>query len=54
MKWLVIFSLFLMWLAGIIFRVNEGGTIHLLIIAATVILVFDLLKKRRNDIIKTD
>ncbi len=54
MKWMFIISLFLLWLAGIIFKIDEGGTIHILIILATIILVHDLLKKGRSNIIKLD
>jgi len=54
MKWIFIISLFLLWLAGIIFKVDEGGSIHFLIILATVLLVHDLLKKGKSNIIKID
>ncbi len=54
MKWILIISLFLLWLAGIILRINEGGAIHILIITATAILVYDLLKKGKSNIIKID
>ena len=54
MKWILIISLFLLWLAGIILRVDEGGAIHILIIAATALLVYDLLKKGKSNIIKID
>jgi hypothetical protein len=55
MKWLIIISLFILWLAGIIFKIDEGGLLlNSLIIAATILLVFDLFKNKRRNIIKSD
>ena len=47
MLWTIIAILFLLWLAGLVAHVG-GGLIHLLLVLALVVFVFNLLTGRRT------
>jgi Family of unknown function (DUF5670) len=47
MLWTVIVVLFILWLLGFSFHVG-GGLIHLLLVIAVVVLVYNLLTGRRG------
>ncbi|MCK6259290.1 lmo0937 family membrane protein [Fictibacillus sp. WQ 8-8] len=47
MIWTIIGILIVLWLLGLIFKI-AGGIIHILLIAAIVIIVFKLIKGRRS------
>ncbi|MDN4071507.1 MULTISPECIES: lmo0937 family membrane protein [Fictibacillus] len=47
MIWTIIGILIVLWLLGLIFKI-AGGIIHILLIAAVVVLVFKLIKGRRS------
>lgn len=47
MLWTIIVVLFVLWLLGFSFHIG-GGLIHLLIVIALVLLVFNLLTGRRS------
>jgi hypothetical protein len=43
----IVVILFILWLAGLVGGLAFGGLIHLLLVLALVIFVFDLLQRRR-------
>lgn len=45
--WLIIVILILLWLGGFAFHIG-GGLIHLLLVIAVIVLVFQLLTGRRS------
>ena len=47
MLWTIIVILFILWLLGFSFNI-AGGLIHILIVVALVLLVFNLLSGRRS------
>jgi len=47
MLWTIIVILFILWLLGFSFQIG-GGLIHLLLVIAVVILIFNLLSGRRG------
>ena len=47
MLWTIIVILFILWLLGFSFHI-AGGLIHILIVVALVLLVFNLLSGRRS------
>jgi len=47
MLWTIIAILFLLWLAGLVAHVG-GGLIHLLLVLALIVFVFNLLTGRRT------
>lgn len=47
MLWTIIAVLFVLWLLGMVFSVG-GGLIHVLLVAAVVIFLFNLLTGRRT------
>ncbi len=49
MLWTVIFFLFLLWLAGIIFKLSMGGMLHIVLIVAVILLVFNLLRSAKTE-----
>jgi hypothetical protein len=47
MLWTIIVILFILWLLGFGFHVG-GGLIHLILIIAVIVLIFNLISGRRN------
>jgi len=47
MLWTIIVILFILWLLGFSFSIG-GGLIHILIVIALILLVFNLLSGRRS------
>jgi hypothetical protein len=47
MLWIVFFTLFVLWLLGLFLDV-AGGLVHLLLIAAVIILLINLFSGRRS------
>ena len=47
MLWTIIVILFILWLLGFGFHVG-GGLIHLILVIAVIVLVFNLISGRRN------
>ena len=47
--WTVIVILFVLWLIGLLMHLG-GGLIHILLVAAVVILIFNLLTKGRAEL----
>ena len=47
MLWTIIVILAVLWLLGVITSFTAGGLIHLLLVVALVVLVFNLLSGRR-------
>jgi hypothetical protein len=48
MLWTLIVILAILWLLGVITSFTAGGLIHLLLVVALVVLVFNLLSGRRT------
>ncbi|HYM52911.1 MAG TPA: lmo0937 family membrane protein [Candidatus Dormibacteraeota bacterium] len=48
MLWTLIVILAVLWLLGVITSFTAGGLIHLLLVVALVVLVFNLLSGRRT------
>jgi hypothetical protein len=46
--WTVIVVLVVLWLLGLVLNVTAGGLIHLLIVLAVIILIYNLLTGRRT------
>jgi hypothetical protein len=46
MLWTVLAILLVLWLVGVITSVTAGGLIHLLLLVAVVVLIFNLLSGR--------
>ena len=46
MLWTVLAILLVLWLLGVITSVTAGGLIHLLLLVAVVVLIFNLLSGR--------
>jgi hypothetical protein len=49
MLWAVISLLFLMWLIGVILKISLGGMLHVILIVAVILLVFNLLKSAKHN-----
>ncbi|MCL5029904.1 MAG: lmo0937 family membrane protein [Bacteroidetes bacterium] len=49
MLWTIISLLFLLWLAGIIFKLSMGGLLHIILIVAVILLVFNLLRSTKTE-----
>jgi len=47
MLWTIVVVLFILWLLGFSFQIG-GGLIHLLLVIAVVLLIFNLLSGRRG------
>jgi Family of unknown function (DUF5670) len=47
MLWTIIVILFILWLLGFGFHVG-GGLIHIILVIAVIVLVFNLISGRRN------
>lgn len=47
MLWTIIVILFILWLLGFSFQIG-GGLIHLLLVIAVVVLIFNLISGRRG------
>jgi hypothetical protein len=47
MLWTIIVILFILWLLGFGFHVG-GGLIHLILVIAVIVLIFNLISGRRN------
>ena len=47
MLWTITIILFLLWLVGLVSSYTLGGWIHILLVLAVVILIFNLLSGRR-------
>lgn len=45
--WAIIVILIILWLAGVAFRVT-GGLIHILLVIAVIVLIFQLITGRRR------
>lgn len=48
MLWTIFVVLLVLWLLGLVTSYTLGGMIHILLIAAVVVLVFQLLQGRRS------
>ena len=49
MLWAVISLLFLLWLIGVILKISLGGMLHVVLIIAVILLVFNLLKSTKHN-----
>ncbi len=49
MLWVVITLLFLIWLIGVILKISLGGFIHVILIVAVILLIFNLLKNSKQN-----
>lgn len=47
MLWTITIVLFVLWLVGIVSSYTLGGWIHLLLVLAVIVLIFNLLSGRR-------
>jgi hypothetical protein len=47
MLWTIIVILFILWLLGFGFHVG-GGLIHIILVIAVIVLIFNLISGRRN------
>jgi hypothetical protein len=47
MLWIITIVLFILWLLGLVSGHTLGGWIHILIVLAVIVLVFNLLSGRR-------
>jgi Family of unknown function (DUF5670) len=47
MLWTITIILFLLWLVGLVSSYTLGGWIHILLVLAVIILIFNLLSGRR-------
>jgi len=47
MLWTITIILFVMWLLGMVSSYTLGGWIHLLLVLAVIVLIFNLLSGRR-------
>ena len=45
--WTIVVILFVLWLLGLVFQIG-GGLIHLLLVVALIVLVYNLLTGRRT------
>lgn len=48
MLWTIIGILLLLWVLGLIFEVAAGGLIHILLVIALVIFIFNIISGRRK------
>lgn len=48
MLWFIFILLLVLWLAGVVSAYTLGGFIHLLLVVAVVVLLFNLLSGRRT------
>ncbi len=48
MLWTIFVVLLILWLLGLVTSYTLGGMIHLLLVAAVVVLVFQLIQGRRS------
>jgi hypothetical protein len=48
MLWTIFVVLLILWLLGLVTSYTMGGMIHILLIAAVVVLVFQLIQGRRS------
>jgi len=48
MLWTIFVVLLILWLLGLVTSYTLGGMIHILLIAAVVVLIFQLLQGRRS------
>ena len=48
MLWTIVVILFILWLVGLVSSYTMGGLIHLLLVAAVIILVINLIQGRRS------
>jgi hypothetical protein len=47
MLWTITIVLFLLWLVGLVSSYTLGGWIHILLVLAVIVLIFNLLSGRR-------
>lgn len=47
MLWTIVVILFLLWLVGLLSSYTLGGWIHVLLVVAVIVVVFNLLARRR-------
>jgi hypothetical protein len=47
MLWTITIVLFLLWLVGLVSSYTMGGWIHILLVLAVIVLIFNLLSGRR-------
>jgi hypothetical protein len=47
MLWTITIILFLLWLVGLVSSYTLGGWIHILLVLAVIVLIFNLLSGRR-------
>ncbi len=48
MLWTITIVLFVLWLVGLVSSYTMGGWIHILLVLAVIILIFNLLSGRRT------
>lgn len=48
MLWTIVVILFILWLLGLVSSYTMGGMIHLLLVLAIIIVVFNLIQGRRS------
>jgi hypothetical protein len=48
MLWTITIVLFVLWLLGIVSSYTMGGWIHILLVLAVIVLIFNLLSGRRT------
>ena len=46
--WAIISVLFVLWLAGVILKVAVGGLLHVVLIIAVILLVFNMLRTAKT------
>ena len=49
MLWIVITLLFLLWLIGVILKISLGGFIHVILIIAVILLIYNLLRNSKHN-----
>ncbi len=49
MLWAIISLLFLLWLAGVILKISAGGILHIILIIAVILLVFNLVRNAKTE-----
>jgi hypothetical protein len=47
MLWIIVSILIILWLMGFLSSYTMGGFLHILLVLAVIVLVYDLLQKKR-------
>ena len=48
MLWIIISMLIILWLTGFMSSYTLGGLLHILLVLAVIIMVYDLLRKKKS------